>query len=149
MKIPNNAHVTFRLEHIRCGRKKCKVCRGRKAVGHGPYWYAYATVKGKFGKAYVGKDRAAWELARAASAPAVKAAEPKATDDQRAMLLRGATPKLAARVLGVKAGAPFAAVRAAFKEAIKKAHPDVGGSTAAAAAVNAAFALLRKIIQNP
>lgn len=170
MKIPNGVHITWRREFVKCGRTTCRVCAASFAGGHGPYWYAYATVKGRFGKCYVGKDRAAWEAARAAGAQAPKpkpspsntqaaAAKgarspsntqaPEGTADQRAMLLRGATPKLAARVLGVAPGASPARIKSAFRGAMQVAHPDKGGNNTAAAAVSAAYALLRKMLNIP
>jgi hypothetical protein len=42
--------VCFRLEHVRCGNKRCKSCP------HGPYWYSYTRKKGKTVSKYVGKD---------------------------------------------------------------------------------------------
>lgn len=184
MKIPNGVHITWRQEFVKCGRKTCRVCAASFAGGHGPYWYAYATVKGRFGKCYVGKDRAAWESARAAGAQAPQrkrsksntqaaaakgapspsntqaAAKrgarspsntqaPEGTADQRAMLLRGVTPKLAARVLGVAPGASPAQIKSAFRGAMQVAHPDKGGNNTAAAAVSAAYALLRKMLNIP
>jgi len=45
--------ITYELEYIKCGKKNCK-CNGGQ--GHGPYWYAYKTVKGKLRKKYIGKS---------------------------------------------------------------------------------------------
>lgn len=45
-------------------------------------------------------------------------------------------------LLGVAAGADPAAVRAAHRSRIRRAHPDAGGTAEAAAALNAALALL-------
>lgn len=146
MKIPNGVHITFRREWVRCGRKSCKVCAGVKAQGHGPYWYAYATVRGKFGKCYVGKNRAAWERAREGARSPSNTQAQEGTPDQRAMLEKGATPKLAGRILGVTPGATLAEVKAAFRKAISVAHPDKGGSNIAASAVVAAHAMLRKLL---
>lgn len=149
MKIPNGARITFRREFVRCGRKGCKVCGQKNSKGHGPYWYAYATVKGKFGKCYVGKSRAAWERAREGAPFVGNLAIQAGTADQRAMLARGATPKLAARILGVTPGANGTEVKAAFRRAIAVAHPDKGGNNTAAAAVLAAYNLIKRVVGAP
>jgi hypothetical protein len=41
--------VTFRQEHVRCGRKGCTRCP------HGPYWYAYWREEGRLRSRYIGK----------------------------------------------------------------------------------------------
>jgi len=43
---------TYRLEHVRCGSKKCKCVSGEM---HGPYWYVYWTEGGRTRSQYVGK----------------------------------------------------------------------------------------------
>jgi hypothetical protein len=43
---------TYRLEHVRCGSKKCKCISGEL---HGPYWYAYWSEGGRTKSQYVGK----------------------------------------------------------------------------------------------
>lgn len=43
---------TYRLERVRCGRKKCKCVSGEL---HGPYWYVYWTEGGRTRSQYVGK----------------------------------------------------------------------------------------------
>lgn len=45
------AHVTYRLESVRCGKAACRSCP------HGPYWYAYWREDGKLRSRYVGKQR--------------------------------------------------------------------------------------------
>lgn len=139
MKIPAGAHVTFRRELVNCGKPKCSACAAKAGGSHGPYWYAYATVNGRFGKAYVGKNRAAWERARG-----IAVVVPGG--DCAAMLRPTATPKLAVRLLGVGPGCGRAALTRAFRERIREAHPDRGGTHEAAAAINAAFAMLRKLV---
>lgn len=42
--------VTYRREHVRCGKPGCKTCP------HGPYWYAYYREGGKLRSRYIGKD---------------------------------------------------------------------------------------------
>lgn len=41
--------VTYRLEHVRCGKEGCTRCP------HGPYWYAYWREGGKLRSRYIGK----------------------------------------------------------------------------------------------
>jgi hypothetical protein len=43
--------VTFRQEHVRCGREGCTRCP------HGPYWYAYWREAGRLRSRYIGKRR--------------------------------------------------------------------------------------------
>ncbi len=42
--------VTYRLEHVRCGKPGCKSCP------HGPYWYAYFREEGKLRSRYIGRE---------------------------------------------------------------------------------------------
>ncbi len=42
--------VTYRLEHVRCGKPGCKSCP------HGPYWYAYFREDGKLRSRYIGRE---------------------------------------------------------------------------------------------
>ncbi|MFA5891197.1 MAG: hypothetical protein WDA27_09655 [Actinomycetota bacterium] len=41
--------VTYRLEHVRCGKRGCTRCP------HGPYWYAYWREGGRLRSRYIGK----------------------------------------------------------------------------------------------
>lgn len=41
--------VTYRQEHVRCGRASCTRCP------HGPYWYAYWKQDGRTRKQYIGR----------------------------------------------------------------------------------------------
>ncbi len=41
--------VTYRQEHVRCGKENCSTCP------HGPYWYAYWRDGEKMRSKYVGK----------------------------------------------------------------------------------------------
>lgn len=45
--------VVYQQKPARCGCKKCK--EGGK--GHGSYWYAYFTYKGKTRCVYIGKEK--------------------------------------------------------------------------------------------
>jgi hypothetical protein len=42
--------VTYRQEHVRCGRDNCTRCP------HGPYWYAYWREDGRLRSRYIGKE---------------------------------------------------------------------------------------------
>jgi hypothetical protein len=56
-----------------------------------------------------------------------------------------ATPKLACEILGLQPKPPLPAgeVKAAYRAAIVRAHPDKGGSNEHAAIINAAYAFLK------
>jgi hypothetical protein len=41
--------VTFRQEHVRCGKPGCRTCP------HGPYWYAYWREGGRVRSRYIGR----------------------------------------------------------------------------------------------
>lgn len=42
--------VTYRQEHVRCGKPGCGRCP------HGPYWYAYWREGGRVRSRYIGKS---------------------------------------------------------------------------------------------
>jgi len=47
--------ITYQQRFITCGKERCrKGCR-RGVPSHGPYWYAFAWIKGKARSYYVGK----------------------------------------------------------------------------------------------
>ena len=48
---PQPHKVTFRQEHVRCGKPGCKTCP------HGPYWYAYWREDGRVRSRYIGRQR--------------------------------------------------------------------------------------------
>lgn len=43
------ARVSYRQEHVRCGKAGCSACP------HGPYWYAYWKEDGRSRKQYIGR----------------------------------------------------------------------------------------------
>lgn len=45
----NRNKATYRLEHVRCGKRGCTRCP------HGPYWYAYWREDGRLRSRYIGK----------------------------------------------------------------------------------------------
>lgn len=52
LKSHQVAHVTYRIERVRCGKENCKCAKGEL---HGPYWYAYWSEGGKTRSQYIGK----------------------------------------------------------------------------------------------
>lgn len=48
-EIPGMPHVTYRQEHVPCGRD-CGSCP------HGPYWYAYWKEDGRSRSQYIGRE---------------------------------------------------------------------------------------------
>ena len=46
-------NITFRQEHVRCGKPGCRTCP------HGPYWYAYWREDGRVRSRYIGRQRPA------------------------------------------------------------------------------------------
>ncbi len=47
-----NSKVTYRQQFTRCGKDRCRKCR--EGEGHGPYWYAYWSEKGRTVSKYIG-----------------------------------------------------------------------------------------------
>ncbi len=47
-----NSKVTYRQQFTRCGKQRCRKCR--EGSGHGPYWYAYWSEKGRTVSKYIG-----------------------------------------------------------------------------------------------
>jgi DNA-binding SARP family transcriptional activator len=44
--------VTYRQQYTRCGKERCRKCK--EGSGHGPYWYAYWSEKGRTVSKYIG-----------------------------------------------------------------------------------------------
>ncbi len=44
--------ITYRQQYTRCGKQRCRKCRDGE--GHGPYWYAYWSEKGRTLSKYIG-----------------------------------------------------------------------------------------------
>lgn len=53
--------ITYHQQVSFCGKARCRRCR--EGIGHGPYWYAYQTVKGRTVRTYIGKEPPAEALA--------------------------------------------------------------------------------------
>lgn len=52
-ELPNDQHITYQLQHRKCGKTSCSTCRNGQ--GHGPYWYAYWRDGARLRSGYVGK----------------------------------------------------------------------------------------------
>ncbi|EFH88963.1 DUF6788 family protein [Ktedonobacter racemifer] len=77
--------VTYRQQYTRCGKERCRKCR--EGVGHGPYWYAYWSEKGRTVSRYIGAilpPEIALELAHAKDAPLETPALPSSSDQSQA-----------------------------------------------------------------
>src|SRR5919108_6027757 len=66
-----NSKVTYRQQYTRCGKQRCRKCR--EGRGHGPYWYAYWSEKGRTVSKYIGTQLPE-ELERAQAAEEVERA---------------------------------------------------------------------------
>lgn len=58
-RIQTNGH-TYELRQNRCGKRRCSVCYGTKALaagrpGHGPYWYLVLQTARGVRRIYIGK----------------------------------------------------------------------------------------------
>src|SRR6266699_5935624 len=47
-----SSKVTYRKQYTRCGKERCRKCK--EGDGHGPYWYAYWSEKGRTISKYIG-----------------------------------------------------------------------------------------------
>lgn len=47
-----NSKITYRQQYTRCGKQRCRKCK--EGAGHGPYWYAYWSEKGRTVSKYIG-----------------------------------------------------------------------------------------------
>ncbi len=52
-QLPGNQHITYQLQHRKCGKTSCSTCR--EGQGHGPYWYAYWREGSRLRSGYIGK----------------------------------------------------------------------------------------------
>lgn len=166
----NVQRFSFVLEKIACGKGTCGTCGGTK-LAHGPYWYGYFTrPNGRAGKVYVGKDLDDWKAQHLSAQPqpaAPKTAAPKAKAKAKPapapapkapkkeehpekpvwekMISKAASPAIAARILGVQRGVTQKELTKTFRALILKHHPDKGGDSLHAMAINAAFAMLKPL----
>lgn len=61
-------NITYRQQYSFCSKPGCRKCR--EEIGHGPYWYAYQTVKGRTVRTYIGKTLPAGVQAEQTIVPA-------------------------------------------------------------------------------
>jgi len=54
-QLPGDQHITYQLQHRKCGKASCSTCRD--GHGHGPYWYAYWREGTRLRSGYVGKKQ--------------------------------------------------------------------------------------------
>lgn len=47
-----SSKISYRQQFTRCGKQRCRKCR--EGEGHGPYWYAYWSEKGRTVSKYIG-----------------------------------------------------------------------------------------------
>jgi hypothetical protein len=47
-----SSKVTYRQQHTRCGKGRCRKCK--EGAGHGPYWYAFWSENGRTVSRYIG-----------------------------------------------------------------------------------------------
>lgn len=52
-ELPIDQHITYQLQHRKCGKASCSTCRNGQ--GHGPYWYAYWREGTRLRSGYIGK----------------------------------------------------------------------------------------------
>src|SRR6266487_2519961 len=81
-----NSKVTYRQQYTRCGKQRCRKCR--EGDGHGPYWYAYWSEKGRTISKYIGSHL-----------PADVAQQSQGEDGARAPLSGIATQELPSPIL--------------------------------------------------
>ena len=57
-KVIRERGFTYEQRFVNCHKANCKRCNGHHGavLGHGPYWYACITVRGRWKRLYLGKD---------------------------------------------------------------------------------------------
>src|SRR5947209_17385162 len=69
-----SSKVTYRQQYTRCGKERCRKCK--EGAGHGPYWYAYWSEKGRTVSKYIGiRPPSGVEIARHGSEARVEAGQ--------------------------------------------------------------------------
>lgn len=116
-----------RAEYIKCGKKRCK-CYDT-TYRHGPYWYGYFRENGKLKKVYIGKT-----LPNEHQVEAERDPEPV----DRWEIPRRWTVSTALRVLGV---GRIEDARKAYRDLVKRFHPDVAKGRDADVALRAMQAI--------
>lgn len=125
---------TYGLRYIRCGKPRCRCASS--TVGHGPYWYGFRHKGDRVYSKYFGK-RDPRSIHDDPSAPEPEAATPWRFDGRM-------TFDAALRVLGFSSQPGRLELRTRYRTLMREHHPDVGGETFTAAAINAAYSYFAK-----
>jgi hypothetical protein len=116
--------MSFQREYVRCG-KGCKGCP------HGPYWYEYWREGKRTRKRYWGKHHPFADYTN-------ESREHHPVYERAQM-----SDQVAREILTGNAAATNAACKRAFRQRIKAAHPDRGGTTEEARQLIAAWTWLK------
>lgn len=128
---------TFRLRYVRCGRLGCKCNQGNEGFWHGPYWYGYKHTGGKVRSKYFGKRPTSTFQYAQDVAPEVDTLDPRWQFGGRMDF------RTALRIFGLAKKPNSETLQARYRALIWENHPDHGGDTRIAAAINAAYSYLR------
>src|SRR5436305_5473 len=128
-------HWTYQLRYVRCGKPTCRCARG-SVYEHGPYWYGYMHREGRMYQRYFGR--------RPSSTfdpppPEARAEATRAEADSRFTFSGKMTLASALRIFAVSNPPGRDELVSRWRRLIWDHHPDRGGSTAVAAAINAAY----------
>ena len=74
-KCTHSPAIVYQQESVNCGKANCTKCA--KGEGHGPYWYAYYTERGRTKSVYIGKK---WKPLTEKLGEQAKARKAKTTD---------------------------------------------------------------------
>jgi hypothetical protein len=123
---------TYQLRYVRCGKPNCRSCP------HGPYWYKAQHRGDRVYWRYVGKMRD--DDARRAFAESPRE-EPR---EQRWSFTGRMNAATAMRIMGFSSWPTADELKQRWRVLMAQHHPDRGGSTEIAAAINAARDYLQK-----
>jgi hypothetical protein len=139
MPVPGDGW-TYRLRYVRCGKEGCHC---NYDAGHGPYWYAYRHRQGRMYHRYCGKNPFYGRGGPTPEPePAYAHAEPSREDRWR---FNGRMDlKTALRIMAFSSPPGPDELLKRWRVLIGEHHPDRGGETRVAAAINAAYAYLRR-----
>jgi hypothetical protein len=135
---------TYEERYVRCGKANCRKCAG--AAGHGPYWYGYIHRNGRMHTKYFGKHhpqgeegarRSRWYSQgwRREAPPEPQEAPPA----DRWTWPRRMDYGSALRILGYARCPTMRELQKRYRDLMKDHHPDHGGTTRAAVAINLAY----------
>lgn len=132
---------TYRLRYVRCGKARCWCATTENPPGHGPYWYGYEHRGDRVYSRYQGKRPPADfdEPARP-----VGAAAPPPGPDPRFVFHGKMSMPTALRILAFQDIPTLRELTKRWRILAVQHHPDVGGSNAVMAAINAAYGFLKR-----